>query len=127
MERGSKDNYIVKPPRLLLILGGFSYARKGAFILSVTGQIKNYMQFRKKLDDRQKAARKAMDNLTSDIKKCAPGWVATEVTKQYSVKKGDITGQKIGNVRTEGSDFTEVRIVYTGRVLTPIDFSKNTP
>lgn len=112
---------------MLLILGSFSYARKGAFILSVTGQIKNYMQFRKKLDDRQKDARKAMDNLTSDIKKRAPGWVATEVTKQYGVKKGDITGQKIGNVRTEGSDFTEVRIVYTGRVLTPIDFSKNTP
>ena len=75
----------------------------------------------------KKAPRKVMDSLASDAKKRVPGWVAAEVVKQYGVKKGDITGQKIGNVRTEGSDFTEVRVVYTGRVLTPIDFSKNTP
>ena len=86
MERGSKDNYIVKPPRLLLILGGFSYARKGVFILSVTGQINNYKLLQKKLDDMKKAPQKVMNSLTADTRKRVPGWVTTEVTKQYGEK-----------------------------------------
>lgn len=91
--------------------------------MSVTCEIKNYSAIKKKIDDMQKAPRKVMNSLTADARKRVPGWVATEVTKQYGVKKGEITGQKIGNVRTEGSGFKDLRVIYTGRVLTPTHFN----
>lgn len=71
----------------------------------------------------QKAPRQVMKSLTAEARKRVPGWVATEVTKEYGVKKGEITGQKIGKVTSLGTDFKNVRIVYTGRVLTPTHFS----
>jgi hypothetical protein len=71
----------------------------------------------------KKAPRQVMKNVTADAKKRVPGWVAAEVTKVYGVKKGDITGQKIGRVKPEGNSFKEARIVYTGRVLTPTHFN----
>ena len=96
----------------------------GAAILSkVTCQIKNYKLVKKKIDDMQKAPQQVMKNLTAEAIKRVPGWVATEVTKEYGVKKGEITGQKIGRVTPQGNDFKNVRIVYTGRVLTPTHFN----
>ena len=90
---------------------------------TVNCQIKNYKLMKKKIDDMQKAPQQVMKNLTSEAKKRVPGWVATEVAKQYGVKKGEITGQKIGRVKAEGDSFKEVRVVYTGRVLTPTHFN----
>ena len=90
---------------------------------SVTCQVKNYKLVKKKIDDMQKAPRKVMTSLTAEAKKRVPGWVATEVTKEYGVKKGEITGQAIGRVTPQGDSFKEVRIVYTGRVLTPTHFN----
>ena len=89
----------------------------------VTCQIKNYKLMKKKIDDLQKAPRQVMRNLTTEAKKRIPGWVATEVTKEYGVKKGEITGQKIGSVRAEGSGIKDVRIIYRGRLLTPTHFN----
>ena len=71
----------------------------------------------------QAAPQKVLKALTADAKKRVPSWVAAEVTKVYGIKKGDITGQKIGNVTPQGSDFKNVRIVYTGRLLTPTHFN----
>ena len=45
------------------------------------------------------------------------------MAKEYGIKKGDITGQKIGRVTPIGNSLKEVRIVYTGRVLTPSHFN----
>ena len=75
--------------------------RKVVAVFSVQCEIKNYKLIRKKTDKMQQAPRKVMTALTADARKRVPGWVATEVTKQYGVNKGEITGQKIGNVRTE--------------------------
>ena len=91
--------------------------------MSVTCEIKNYKALKKQLEDKKKAPEKVLKALTSDAKKRAPGWVAAEVSKVYGVKKGEITGQKIGNVTPKGKDFKDVRIVYTGRVLTPTHFN----
>lgn len=101
----------------------FLIPRKVAGILSVRCEVKNYKVVKKKIDDMQKAPRKVMTSLTAEAKKRVPGWVAAEVTKEYGVKKGEITGQKIGKVTPQGSDFKSVRIVYTGRVLTPTHFN----
>ena len=96
---------------------------KGGGILSVRCEVKNYKLLKKKIDDMQQAPQKVMKSLTAEAKKRVPGWVASEVTKQYGVKKGEITGQKIGKVKAEGDSFKEVRIVYTGRLLTPTHFN----
>jgi hypothetical protein len=71
----------------------------------------------------QKAPRKVMTSLSAEAKKRVPGWVAAEVAKEYGVKKADITGQKIGKITPQGNDFKNVRIVYTGRLLTPTHFN----
>lgn len=89
----------------------------------VTCQVKNYKLVKKKIDDMQKAPRKVMTSLTAEAKKRVPGWVAAEVTKEYGIKKGEITGQKVGKVTPQGTSFKDVRIVYTGRLLTPTHFN----
>ena len=91
--------------------------------MSVTCEVKNYKLIKKKIDDMQKAPRKVMTSLTAEAKKRVPGWVATEVVKEYGVKKSEITGQKIGKVTPVGESFKNVRIVYTGRLLTPTHFN----
>lgn len=91
--------------------------------MSVTCQIKNYKALRKQLEDMKKAPRKVLKNLTADAVKRVPGWIATEVTKVYGVKKGEITGKKIGSVKTEGNSIDQVKVIYKGRVLTPTHFS----
>jgi hypothetical protein len=113
-----------KPPGgMSALLGGFSYAQKGGGTMAVRCEIKNYRYLQKKMENLKKAPRKVMAGVTADAKKRVPGWVAAEVTKQYGIKKSEITGQKIGRIRTEGDNVTNVRIVYTGRVLTPTHFN----
>lgn len=91
--------------------------------MSVRCEVKNYKLIRQQIDDMKEAPRKVLTSLTTEAKKRVPGWVATEVTKEYGVKKGDITGQKIGKVTPHGESFKDVRIVYTGRLLTPTHFN----
>ena len=91
--------------------------------MSVRCEVKNYKLIKNKIDDMQKAPRQVVKSITAEAKKRVPGWVAAEVTKEYGVKKGDITGQKIGRVTPQGNSIKEVRIVYTGRLLTPTHFN----
>ena len=91
--------------------------------MSVRCEVKNYKLIKKKINDIQAAPQKVITGLTAEAKKRVPGWVATEVAKEYGVKKGDITGQKIGKVTPTGTTFKDVQIVYTGRVLTPTHFN----
>ena len=85
--------------------------------------IKNYSAIKKRLEDMKKAPSQVIKNVTSDAAKRIPGWVATEVTKTYGVKKSEITGQKIGKVRAVGKGIKDLKIIYTGRLLTPTHFS----
>lgn len=91
----------------------------------VTCQIKNYKTLRKQIEDMKKAPRKVLTALTSDAKKRVPGWVATEVSKVYGVKKSDISSKKIGTVKADGSSFENVKVIYKGRMLTHTHFSMN--
>ena len=103
-------------------LGNIQAYLKGGMIVSVTCQIKNYKGLKKRMDDMKKAPQKVLSALASDAKKRAPGWVAAEVSKIYGVKKGDITGKKIGSVKVQGNSIEEVKIVYKGRLLTHTHF-----
>ncbi len=91
--------------------------------MGVRCEIKEYNVLKKKIKALEKAPTKVMTSLTAEAKKRVPGWVATEVAKEYGVKKSEITGNKIGRVRAEGGSVEDVRIVYTGRLLTPTHFN----
>ena len=71
----------------------------------------------------REAPTKVMESITADAKARVPGWVATEVTKAYGIKKGEITGQEVGKVKVAGNSIKEVKVIYTGRLLTPTHFS----
>lgn len=91
--------------------------------MGVRCEIKEYNVVKKQMKALEKAPAKVMASITNEAKKRVPGWVATEVAKQYGVKKSEITGQKIGRVRAEGGSVKDVRIVYTGRLLTHTHFN----
>ena len=96
---------------------------KGLRFMGVRCEIKEYNTLKKQIKALEKAPAKVMTSLTNEAKKRVPGWVAAEVTKEYGVKKGEITSQKIGTVRAEGNKVSEVRVVYKGRALTPTHFN----
>ena len=85
--------------------------------------IKNYKGLKKQLDDKKKGHKKVMKALLSDARKRVPGWVATEVTQTYGIKKSEITGKQIGDVKMQGNDIKNLKVVYTGRPLTHTHFS----
>ena len=91
--------------------------------MGVRCEIKEYNTLKKQIKALEKAPAKVMTSLTSEAKKRVPGWVASEVTKEYGIKKSEITGQKVGSVRAEGNKVSEVRVVYKGRALTPTHFN----
>lgn len=72
----------------------------------------------------QAAPKKAMNGLMGDLKKRGPGWIASEVTQIYNVKKADVSPgkSKIGTIKVQGNNWKKMHILYTGRVLTPTHF-----
>lgn len=85
--------------------------------------IKNLDSLQKKLEDKKKASEKVMKALASDARKRVPGWVAAEVTKTYGIKKSDINEGKLGDVKVQGSDIKNMKVIYSGRLLTHTHFS----
>ena len=116
----------MNPPRLSTMrttAGLLITAERGLLCMGVKCEIKEYNAIKKQLKALEKAPAKVLTSATNEAKKRIPGWVASEVTKVYGVKKGEITGQKIGRVRAEGDNIKNVRVVYTGRLLTPTHFN----
>ena len=93
----------------------------------VVFEVKNFDKFKK--EHGEKAARKKLEEakrrFISDMKKRAPSWVNSEITKVYGVKKSELRGNSLGKVKIEGDDISNVAIIYSGRVLTPTHFSMN--
>jgi hypothetical protein len=98
--------------------------KKGAVAVAyVRIAMSDYEKIKKQMDGLKNAPAKVMKNLTSDAKKRVPGWVATEVTKTYGIKKTDITQKKVGDIKAVGSGIKDLKFVYSGRLLTPTHFS----
>lgn len=91
--------------------------------MSVRCEIKNYKEIMKQLDKQKEAPKKVLKALSSDAKKRVPGWVSTEITKTYGIKKTDISGKKVGDVKVQGDVIKNMKVVYTGRPLTHTHFS----
>ena len=85
-------------------------------------QIKDYKILKKRLNDTKKAPQKVMKALFSDARKRVPGWIATEVTKVYGIKKADVPN-KIGSLKIVGDNVSDLKFIYSGRRLTPAHFN----
>lgn len=90
--------------------------------MSVRCEIKNYEALKKQIEKMKKAPQKVIDRTLSDMKTRAPTWVAAEVSKVYGIKKAEVNGGKIGKMKVEGNSVKNIKIKYTGRVLTPTHF-----
>lgn len=97
--------------------------------MSVKVGIRNYKQSVAELKSMQGKSRKVIDRLMSDVRTRAPGWIASEVVKEYNIKKREITPSKAGkasktagSIKVQGDTVKTMQLVYTGRMLTPIHF-----
>ena len=85
-------------------------------------------QIQGKLNKINKEAEKVTKRTLSDIRKRAPGWVATSVTNVYNIKKADVRGSETkgkkpaGSVKVTGKKIDEMQLVFEGRLLTPVHF-----
>lgn len=83
------------------------------------------------IEEQGEVGKKAVSYTIKDIKSRAPGWVASEVSSVYNIKKTEIIparteesrNKKAVSVYASGSTLETVSIVYRGRTLTPIHFS----
>lgn len=91
--------------------------------MGITCTIKNYKALQNRIDKLQDAPEKVIKNTLSDVRSRGPGWVASEVVKHYNVKKGELTGGKLGSMKVEGNGLDNVKIIYKGRLLTPVHFN----
>lgn len=95
-----------------------------------TTQIANMKQLLSDIKAIEGAGKKAVENTLKDVKARAPGWIASEVTQVYNIKKSEITpagkGAKpkkmAGSIRVKGETFADFAITYEGRLLTPVHF-----
>lgn len=105
---------------------------------TVSMQIDNFQKLLSDVRAIEGAGKKAISNTLKDVKARAPGWIASEVTAVYNIKKGEITPSKgkgakpkkmAGTLRITGETFEELAFTYEGRLLTPVHFglSPKTP
>lgn len=99
--------------------------------MSVTFELHDIGSLLSWIEQQGKAGEKAVSYTIKDIKSRAPGWVATETSAVYNIKKSEITpakteegkDKKAVSAYTSGETLATMAIVYTGRTLTPIHFS----
>ena len=75
-----------------------------------------------KLEKMKEAPRKVIERTVADAKKRVPGWVAAEVAEQYGIKKKEVGDGKTSKIKVEGKGWNDLRLKYSGRVLTPTHF-----
>ena len=96
---------------------------KGANPLAVRFGIKNFKQLNSEIEKLKKAPQTVLDRTLADVKTRVPGWVSTEVAKEYGIKKKEVGDGKTSSLRIVGNKMPNVRLEYSGRMLTPAHFS----
>lgn len=84
-------------------------------------QIKNLKRVQKELKRLSTAAEKTVNDTAKEFRQRAPGWIETEVRKQYAISKGDLINDKLGEMKVTG-DGKQSAILYTGERLSPVHF-----
>ena len=91
--------------------------------MAVKFYMKGYKNLQKELNNLKKAPQTVLNRTISDAKKRAPAWVAAEVAKQYGIKKKEVGDGNTSKLKIEGDSIDSVKLVYSGRVLTPTHFN----
>lgn len=88
-----------------------------------------YRQTIKELEALKGQSERVIKRLMADARTRVPGWVASEVTQVYNIKKSEITPAKVGqskksagSISVRGETVDGLEIIYRGRVLTPTHF-----
>ena len=88
-----------------------------------------YRQTIKELESLKGKSERVIKRLMADARTRVPGWVASEVTQVYNIKKSEITPAKVGqskksagSISVRGETIDGLEIVYRGRALTPTHF-----
>lgn len=89
----------------------------------MSGGVENYKQIVGQLKGMRGKSETVIKRTLSDIRKRGPGWVADGIVQEYAVKKGEITGGKLGAVKVTGSTIDTIQLKFEGRVLTPVHFN----
>ena len=67
-----------------------------------------------------------INRLMSDAKTRVPGWIASEVTQVYNIKKSELlpgkVSKSVGSIKVDPHGDGSVDITYKGRPLTPTHF-----
>lgn len=90
--------------------------------MAVSIQIKDFKAVQKKLGELNKAPKMVIKRTLSDVKTRVPPWVAAEVSKGYGIPKKEVGDGKTSKLKVTGNTVEEIKLSYTGRVLTPTHF-----
>ena len=89
----------------------------------------SYRQTIKALESLKGKSEKVLKRVIADAYTRVPGWIASEVTQVYNIKKSEVTPAKTGqskktagSIKVKGEAVDGLEIVYRGRVLTPTHF-----
>ena len=82
------------------------------------------------LDKRKEYVARAVNSTCKEFKSRAPGWISKAVTNEYTIKSGEVRGaltgkRSVGSITLGGITLEDVRLEYTGRVLTFSHFRYN--
>lgn len=89
----------------------------------------SYRQTIKALESLKGKSEKVLKRVIADAYTRVPGWIASEVTQVYNIRKSEVTPAKAGqskktagSIKVKGEAVDGLEIVYRGRVLTPTHF-----
>jgi len=95
-------------------------------------KLRDFEKLKGSIEAVSEGTKKALRNTVSDLHARAPGWIATEVTGVYGIKKSEITPSRgknakpkkmAGYIKVKGETVESITILYEGRLLTPVHFS----
>ena len=100
--------------------------------MSVKCEIKNHKKIVNELNKMKEAPKRALAAAEADIRKRAPGWIASGVVDRYNLEGGKRAGKtailngEVGNLEIKGSLLkNDMEFHYSGRLLTPTHFGMN--
>lgn len=93
-------------------------------------RVQNLQKLLDQVEAIDEKGRAAVKSTIKDVKARAPGWIASEVTQVFNIKKSEITPagrsakprKMAGSVQIRGETIDDLTIVYEGRMLTPVHF-----
>lgn len=97
---------------------------------SIDISLKGYKKVADKIKGMNVKSEKVVQKTMNDFKSRAPAWITKAVTATYGIPAKEVKaaltnvekGKGVGTIKVAGFNVDNVRLVYTGRLLTPTHF-----